>query len=337
MVFYISAPVLLNIPYLSPPSGSCPPRFAPRPQPAPSLRSGPGASLGGQRSGDFAPSLSCYALEKAKPQHHHNCAPVRHHLRSGPPPCALRSPSSRRGRRVGLSLSRRATLRVADGRPDPACHRARVPAAPPPDDTLGLPFARPVGSFATLATPSGELTARRSRLTLKLQPCYPRPSSKSGVRSGLCPQRAYLSATAYRCPSMCPPLPLHVPSAPPPCALRSPSMCPPLPTMCPPLPLHVPSATPPFALPSATICAPVRHHLRSGPPPVVGAGASGFRFRVGRLCVSRTVALIQRVIGRGFLRHPRPMTRWGSLSLVRWGRSLRSRPHRASSPLDAVA
>ena len=46
----------------------------------------------------------------------------------------------------------------------------------------------------------------------------------------------------------------------------------------------------------------------------------------------RSVALIQRVIGRGFLRHPRPMTRWGSLSLVRWGRSLRSRPHRASSP-----
>lgn len=71
MVFYISAPVLLNIPYLSPPSGSCPPRFAPRPQPAPSLRSGPGASLGGQRSGDFAPSLSCYALEKAHLQHRH--------------------------------------------------------------------------------------------------------------------------------------------------------------------------------------------------------------------------------------------------------------------------
>ena len=87
MVFYISAPVLLNIPYLSPPSGSCPPRFAPRPQPAPSLCSGPGASLGGQRSGDFAPSLSCYAIEKT----HSICAPVRHHLRSGPPPFALPS------------------------------------------------------------------------------------------------------------------------------------------------------------------------------------------------------------------------------------------------------
>ena len=72
-------------------------------------------------------------------------------------------------------------------------------------------------------------------------------------------------------------------------------------------------------------------------PPVVGAGASGFRFRFGRPCVSRTVALIQRIIGRGFRCHPRPMTRWGSLSLVRWGRSLRSRPHRTSSPLDAVA
>ena len=174
MVFYISAPVLLNIPYLSPPSGSCPPRFAPRPQPAPSLCSGPGASLGGQRSGDFAPSLSCYAIEKT----HSICAPVRHHLRSRPPPFALRSPS---------------------------------------------------------------------------------------------------------------------------------------------------------------ICAPVRPHLRSRPPPVVGAGASGFHFRDGRLCVSRTVALIPRVGWRPLLRRVRHPTRWGSLSLFRWGRSLLSRPHRKSSPRDAVA
>lgn len=38
--------------------------------------------------------------------------------------------------------------------------------------------------------------------TLRLQPCCPRPSSNSGVRSGLRPQRAYLSAGACVLPSL---------------------------------------------------------------------------------------------------------------------------------------
>ena len=46
----------------------------------------------------------------------------------------------------------------------------------------------------------------------------------------------------------------------------------------------------------------------------------------------RSVALIQRVGWRALLRPARHSTRWGSLSLVRWGRSLHSRPHRTSSP-----
>lgn len=84
MVLYISALGFLNIPYLSPPSGSCPPRFAPRPQPAPSLRSCPGASLGGLRSGDFAPSLFA-ALEISRA--------LRALLRRGKPPATPVAPS----------------------------------------------------------------------------------------------------------------------------------------------------------------------------------------------------------------------------------------------------
>ena len=41
-----------------------------------------------------------------------------------------------------------------------------------------------------------------ARYALRLQPCCPRRSSKSGVRSGLCPQRAFLSATACVLPSL---------------------------------------------------------------------------------------------------------------------------------------
>ena len=46
----------------------------------------------------------------------------------------------------------------------------------------------------------------------------------------------------------------------------------------------------------------------------------------------RSVALIQRVIGRGFRCRPRPMTRWGSLALSRWGHSQDSRPQRETAP-----
>ena len=56
MVFHICAPVLLSIPYPSPPSGSCPPRSAPRPKPAPALSAGPGAERGGHWSGAIAPA-----------------------------------------------------------------------------------------------------------------------------------------------------------------------------------------------------------------------------------------------------------------------------------------
>ena len=56
MGLYISAPWLLNIPYPSPPSGSCPPRSAPRPKPAPALGAGQGAERGGQWSGAIAPA-----------------------------------------------------------------------------------------------------------------------------------------------------------------------------------------------------------------------------------------------------------------------------------------
>ena len=46
----------------------------------------------------------------------------------------------------------------------------------------------------------------------------------------------------------------------------------------------------------------------------------------------RSVALVQRVIGRGFRCRPRPMTRWGSLAVSRWGHSQGSRPQRKTAP-----
>ena len=46
----------------------------------------------------------------------------------------------------------------------------------------------------------------------------------------------------------------------------------------------------------------------------------------------RSVALIQCVIGRGFLRRPRPMTRWGSLALSRFIDSRWSFKKRESLP-----
>lgn len=66
---------------------------------------------------------------------------------------------------------------------------------------MGLPLKPSPTEVSQGSSSSGlGFSANTHDLTLQLPSCCPLPSSKSGVRSGLRPQRAYLSAGAYQCP-----------------------------------------------------------------------------------------------------------------------------------------